>query len=129
MLKFINKAEEDLLGSGLEDSFGLYEVVWYLNRIYQEASIAEKYSLADSLVKKALVEGHIKLYEESSTRNSSKDYIKELTKNQSLDLIKAPDTWYPVGTNGCLISYMTTNLGETRYDLLVRERLKNENRN
>ena len=115
------KDEEDFLACGLEDSFGLYEIVWYFNGKYPEDPVSRNYLLAEEMLKAALDKDFVKIYtEDFCTKEGAKSVLKEVDKEESLKILLNPMTWYPDMGESKRYSYLTTDLGEQRHHYLAR---------
>ena len=62
--------DRKILELGLEDTTGLYAIVWRLNALYPQAEIASKYDVADKRCRALLQAGHIRLVRHFLRQNS-----------------------------------------------------------
>ena len=113
-----NIVEREILDMGMDDYFGIYEIIWRINTLWPEASIGDKYVVADTVLRRLLRVGHVSLVRELVSQPGR--HVESLSESQHDELLREPTAWYPsaLGEPPTTIAYLTNKTGEARYNEL-----------
>src|ERR1017187_532942 len=108
-------ADREILDSGLDDTTGIYEIVWRFSTVFPSASIAEKYDAADRRVRELVRGGHIRLVRRFSGQHERIEPIHDADIDA---VLRSPTAWYPndLSAESSQVSYETTDLGARLYE-------------
>ena len=113
-----NIVGREILDMGMDDYFGIYEIIWRINTLWPEASIGDKYVVADTVLRRLLRVGHVSLVRELVSQPGR--HVESLSESQHDELLREPTAWYPsaLGEPPTTIAYLTNKTGEARYNEL-----------
>ena len=109
--------EAEILSSGAEDWFGLYEIVWGLNSKHPGTSMGDKYQAAEAALRSLLARGWVQLYREVGTGQGPLRH-DPIDPSAYDEILSNPTGWYPE-YDGIRIVYTATPAGQQAY--LARE--------
>ena len=102
--------DREILDSGMDDTTGIYEIMWRLSTLFPSASIADKYGAADRRVRELVRNGHIRLVRQFFGQHKRVEPIHDAEIDA---VLRSPTAWYPSDLSGesSQVSYETTDLG------------------
>ena len=111
-----------ILDSGMDDTTGIYEIIWIVSTAFPSASIAEKYDAADRRVRELIRGGHIKLVRQFLGKAERIESIHDADIDA---ILRSPTAWYACDLSGevAQVSYETTDSGARLYEQIY-ERCK-----
>ena len=104
--------KREILGMGLDDVTGLYEIIWRLNTLWPGMDIGKKYQLADGALRDLLKQNAVKVFKQWADHDQRR---YEAVDPQKVDaLLRSPENWYPSASDDpwSQMAYETTGVGE-----------------
>jgi hypothetical protein len=106
----LSALQAEVLDLGIDDYYGLYEVVWMFRTLFPDKQEQELETMAQNAVRDLLQMGLIQLYYYDGRSNSNLIASEEIE-----EVLSKAQSWQPsaLGTTG--VWYAATEKGEQRY--------------
>ena len=107
--------DREILDSGLDDTTGIYEIIWRLSTVFPSASIADKYDAADRRVRDLVRGGHIRLVRRFFGQHQRVEPVHDADIDA---VLRSPTAWDPsdLSAESSQVSYETTSSGAQLYE-------------
>ena len=106
------KLRQSILSDGVDDYFGLYEIIWGLNAKYPDMDGSEKLAVAIPVAADMLAQGLIELYASTWTPTSH----RQMNAGEAAAAIRDLVSWMPPDERGGgYVAFAATKEGERLY--------------